>query len=104
MLTLGLGMFIGAQVGGRIEVKYTPAASIAASAEAQDLAAQISQLPAGDPGVEPLQQLRTAKTLEALRLVDWRSIWLIPAGIAALVLAFFLVFFREEPAAGQRRG
>ena len=104
MLTLGLGMFIGAQVGGRIEVKYTPAASIAASAEAQDLAAQTSQLPAGDPRLEPLQQLRTAKTLEALRLVDWRSIWLIPAGIAALVLAFFLVFFREEPAAGQRRG
>ena len=104
MLTLGLGMFIGAQVGGRIEVKYTPAASVAAGAEAQDLAAQISQLPAGDPGLEPLQQLRTAKTLEALRLVDWRSIWLIPAGIAALVLAFFLVFFREEPAAGQRRG
>ncbi|RZK18954.1 MAG: MFS transporter [Hymenobacter sp.] len=30
---------------------------------------------------------------------DWRMIWLIPAGIAALVLVLFLLFFRERTAA-----
>jgi hypothetical protein len=99
MLTLGLGMFIGAQVGGQVEVRYTPAASIAASAEAQAFAARISQLPPGDPAIQPLEQQRAAKALEALRWIDWRVIWLIPAGIAAFILALFLVFFKEEPAA-----
>jgi nucleoside transporter len=103
MLTLGLGMLIGAQAAGRIEVKYTPAASIAASAEAQDLVAQISQLAVGDAQLQPLEERRAAKTLEALRLIDWRVIWLIPAGIAAFILALFLVFFKEEPAAAERR-
>lgn len=28
---------------------------------------------------------------------DWRMIWLIPAGIAALVLLLFLLLFREQP-------
>jgi nucleoside transporter len=99
MLTLGLGMFIGAQIGGQVEVKYTPAASIAASAEAQEIAGQISQLNPGDAQLPPLEQQRAAKTLEALRLIDWRVIWLIPAGIAAFILALFLVFFKEEPTA-----
>jgi phosphotransferase system glucose/maltose/N-acetylglucosamine-specific IIC component len=27
---------------------------------------------------------------------DWRSIWLIPAGIAAVVLVFFLLFFTDK--------
>lgn len=104
MLTLGLGMFIGAQAAGLVEVKYTPAVSITASAEAQDLAARISQLPPGDAQIQPLEEQRAEKTLESLRLIYWRDIWLIPAGIAAFILALFLVFFKEEPAAGQRRG
>ena len=29
---------------------------------------------------------------------DWRMIWLIPAGIAAVVLALFLLMFRERNA------
>ena len=100
MLTLGLGMFIGAQVGGRVEVEYTPPASIAASAEAQSLAAQISAMSPGDARLQRLEERRAAKTLEALRLMDWRVIWLIPAGIAAFILALFLAFFREQPTAG----
>ncbi|MBJ6142759.1 nucleoside permease [Hymenobacter sp. BT559] len=31
---------------------------------------------------------------------DWRMIWLIPAGIAAVVLVLFLLFFRERSGAG----
>ena len=34
--------------------------------------------------------------LEALRLVDWRMIWAIPAGLAALILLLFVALFREE--------
>ncbi|HVZ24786.1 MAG TPA: nucleoside permease [Sediminibacterium sp.] len=30
---------------------------------------------------------------------NWQSIWLVPAGIAALVLVYFLLFFREKKAA-----
>ncbi|MCA8990179.1 MAG: MFS transporter, partial [Planctomycetaceae bacterium] len=40
--TLGLGMFIGAQVAGRVEKTYTPAESTALSNEVQELNAQIA--------------------------------------------------------------
>lgn len=101
MLTLGLGMLIGAQAAGQIEIRYTPAASVAASEQAQQLAGRISQLEssgaASPQQTEELQQQLAAATLESLRLIDWRSIWLIPAGITVLIWILFLAFFKEEP-------
>jgi nucleoside transporter len=32
---------------------------------------------------------------------DWQTIWLIPAGVAAVVLLLFLVFFKDQPVARQ---
>jgi nucleoside transporter len=102
MLTLGLGMLIGAQAAGQIEVRYTPSASVTASAEAQDLAGQISRLQSESAPakvaqqIEALESQRSAKTLGALRLIDWRSIWLIPAVIAGGIWALFMLFFKEE--------
>lgn len=32
---------------------------------------------------------------------DWQSVWLIPAGIAAAVLVYFIFFFRDRKLAGQ---
>src|SRR4051812_44448275 len=29
-------------------------------------------------------------------IVDWRSVWMVPAGIAAIVLVLFLLFFRDN--------
>ena len=37
-------------------------------------------------------------------LHDWHTIWLIPAGIAAVVLAVFVLLFKDQNAAGTGRG
>jgi nucleoside transporter len=31
------------------------------------------------------------------QIVEWRSVWLVPSGIAATVLVLFLLFFKERP-------
>jgi len=31
------------------------------------------------------------------QIVEWRSVWLVPSGIAATVLVLFLLFFKEKP-------
>lgn len=105
MLTLGLGMLIGAQAAGQIEVHYTPPEAVAASQQAQDLSGQIASLQseAASAGVTQqiaaLEQELSRQSLQALRLVDWRSIWLIPAAIAGGIWALFVLFFKEEVAA-----
>jgi nucleoside transporter len=103
MLTLGLGMFLGAQAAGYIEEAYTPAESTALSAEVQQLGARIAQLQA-QPGanaaeIEALTAEQTSKATRALKLVDWRMIWLIPAALAAAILLMFTAVFKNPRAA-----
>jgi nucleoside transporter len=57
-VTLGLGLFVGSMISGRIVAHYAT------------------------PGVAILH--------------DWRSIWLAPAAMAALVMIVFAIFFRDD--------
>ena len=106
LFTLGLGMLIGAQFGGMIEEKYTPAETHALNEQVRELGGRIAQLQgqgaAGAAGLEEeIRQLRvqeSAKAMEALQLIDWRAIWLIPAGLAGLILLLFAALFRDERA------
>lgn len=99
MLTIGLGMLIGAQVAGVIEEQYTPAASTALSAEVQEIGARIAQIEQQSGRAAEIAQLAAEqgqKALEALQLVDWQTIWMIPAALAGVILLLFLALFREE--------
>ena len=98
MLTLGLGMLIGAQAAGYIEEAYTPAESRTLSAEVLDLGARISQAGEGSPEAQALAAEQSEKALRALQLVDWRMIWLIPAALAGLILLMFVAVFKNPRA------
>jgi nucleoside transporter len=101
MLTLGLGMLIGAQVAGVIEERATPAASTALSNEVQQIGAQIARLEQQGGAATEIAALTAEqgrKALESLQLVDWQTIWLIPAALAGVILLLFLALFREEQA------
>jgi hypothetical protein len=118
---LGLGMFIGAQVAGKIEAQHTPPASvyiekinpaaavavkaletaIAAAPEADkaklqgDLAAKISEIRNALP---PDGQAAMRKA--ELKSIEWKPLWGKPAAFAAIILVLFVVLFRNPPASG----
>ncbi len=97
MLTIGLGMLIGAQVAGRVEVGATPQTAVQLNAEVQELGARIATLdPQAEAGtIEQLTADQTAKGLEALRALDWRTIWMFPALLSAIILLLFAATFKE---------
>ena len=113
LFTLGLGMFIGAQIAGKIETQHTPEAAQefaaqvqAASKEAQDIRAQI--LTAEPTEKEALQaqavvlETRAAEARKSeLRSLEWKPLWGKPALFAAIVLVVFLALFRETKPASQ---
>ncbi|MGA1014131.1 MAG: MFS transporter [Limisphaerales bacterium] len=113
LFTLGLGMFIGAQIAGKIETQHTPEAAQefaaqvqAASKEAQDIRAQI--LTAQPTEKEALQAQAEALETQAaearkseLRSLEWKPLWGKPALFAAIVLVVFLTLFRETKPASQ---
>jgi len=113
LFTLGLGMFIGAQIAGKIETQHTPEAAKefaaqvqAAAKEAQDIRAQI--LTAQPTEKEALQAQAEALETQAaearkseLRSLEWKPLWGKPALFAAIVLVVFLALFRETKPASQ---
>ena len=40
---------------------------------------------------------------ETIKVIDWRTLWLVPAGIAAAVGAAFFLLFQERPVATEAR-
>ncbi len=107
LFTLGLGMLIGAQAAGMVEERHTPQESRALSAEVLDLGARIARLQEAEGSAEEIDALQTeqaAKSTRALQAIDWRSLWTLPAGLAALILAIFLALFKpQRRASGVRR-
>ena len=81
MLTLGVGMFIGAKVAGYIEGYCTPEtfAVLERTVEMSD------------------EDYAKASKLHELRQIDWGRLWGIPAVFAGAVLVFFFVAFKEDP-------
>lgn len=99
LFTLGLGMLIGAQVAGVVEERNTPQESRVLNAEVFDLGGRIAQLEetgGSAEAIDLLQAEQAAKSTRALQLIDWRSLWALPAGLAGLVLAIFLVLFKDR--------
>ncbi len=118
LFTLGLGMFIGAQIAGRIEARHTPATSKAFAEQVTAKALEIEQLSGKLPAVSGVE--RTAleeqiKKLEAekaalrkseLQAIEWKPLWGKPAIFAGAILLMFVALFRPPqkreaaPAAG----
>jgi len=105
--TLGLGMFIGAQVAGMVETRTTTEASQAFAAEIAESRATIQvlvelQQSASAPAdaqaqierirTETIPQLRK----QQLQAIDWRPLWGAPAAFAGIVLLIFIAFFKEN--------
>ena len=105
--TLGLGMFIGAQVAGMVETRTTTEASQAFAAEIAESRATIQvlveqQQSASAPAdaqaqidhirTETIPQLRK----QQLQSIDWRPLWGVPAAFAGIVLLIFITFFKEN--------
>ncbi|MEZ5361667.1 MAG: hypothetical protein R2748_04805 [Bryobacterales bacterium] len=65
----------------------------------QQLGARIAQVGEGTPEAQTLAAEQSEKALEALRLVDWRMIWTIPAALAGLILLMFVAVFKNPKAA-----
>ena len=109
LFTLGLGMLIGAQVAGIVEERNTPAVSISLNAEVQELGARIAALEQqAATGTDSLQKQinallaeQTEKSVAALQAVHWRTIWVLPASLAAIVMLIFGLFFREDREPGR---
>ena len=105
--TLGLGMFIGAQVAGMVETRTTTEASQAFAAEIAESRATIQvlveqQQSASAPADAQAQidRIRT-ETIPLLRKqqlqsIDWRPLWGAPAAFAGIVLLIFIAFFKEN--------
>jgi hypothetical protein len=110
LFTLGLGMAIGANVAGRIEAQHTPAASselgrqmVAKSAELEQLKTRLAAAsPAERAAMESqAQQLEAEKNQlrqSELRAIEWQPLWAKPAIFAAVILALFVLLFKNKTA------
>jgi len=105
MLTLGLGMMIGAQVAGIVEARYTTAEAKAFGEQVVAKTDEINRLKATLPSegsAEIQSQITTLETEQAtlrhseLAAIDWRSLWGIPAVFAFFILIGFTLLFNER--------
>jgi hypothetical protein len=106
LFTLGLGMFIGAQVAGRIEARHTPAASkelagqVAAKArEIDTVSAKLASLSgaersAAESQIKTLEGQKAALRKAELQAIEWKPLWGKPAVFAGAILLLFVAFFR----------
>ncbi len=141
LFTIGLGMFIGAQVAGRVENYYTldKSSAMADQTKAKELQDQIKVIedtkikPAQDKiedlmgltGKSPLERFfiqlagssgenaaeiaklnlelaehRDERSKLVIQLVNWRNVWTFPAIFAAIIMAFFVLVFRDNGTRG----
>ncbi|MDD7985450.1 MFS transporter [Lentisphaera marina] len=107
LLTLGLGMFIGAQVAGKVEAKYTPAIVAENGEKIQSTAVQIAELTKSKTQVQgdklanieneivSLKKVQGDLAMANIKALNWKMIWGIPAVMALIVLVFFSILFKE---------
>jgi nucleoside transporter len=120
LFTLGLGMFIGAQVAGRIEAQHTPPESRALAeqvqAKGQEIAAVSAALPAASETerlalqdrLSQLEAERSQLRRAELQAIEWGPLWAKPAAFAGLIMLLFIALFRgpgrTRPAAAPAAG
>lgn len=109
LFTLGLGMFIGAKVAGRVEAYYTPKEFETLNLQAQETLGKIDeldiQLAKASPEeaaslqtqIDALVKQKNSKNVEALKTLNWQMIWGIPAVLAAIIMIIFAIVFYDDP-------
>ncbi len=109
LFTLGLGMFIGAQVAGMVEAQHTTQASKdfatqvqAKGKEIDQLNAKISKEPAAEQAADQdalrkLQAEQGALRKSELQAIEWKPLWGKPAIFAGIILVLFVALFRAPP-------
>jgi nucleoside transporter len=97
MVTQGLGLGIGAQLMGRLVAFSTPSEAAEFQKRSVDLAKQGFEL-FGKPEAEPFFEQADKLATEANQLVQWGTIWLVPAIFAAAVMVIFFLFFNDKSA------
>jgi nucleoside transporter len=119
LFTLGLGMAIGAQIAGQIEAQHTPKASVWIAQIFPDKAESVRAIetrlessPAGEKAriQEELSQTvkairdsanaeqQTALQKASLNAIEWTPLWGKPAIFAAVILAMFVLLFKNKKA------
>ena len=112
LFTLGLGMFIGAQVAGKVEGHYNAAnvddankRATAIDKEVETLNKQIERAQAANTEAAKqeiaaaegeIATLRAERKTILLASKDWKMIWGIPAIGAAAILVLFTLLFRDD--------
>ena len=103
LFTLGLGMFIGAQIAGKVEAHYTPPETAELNTQAGEIGEQITDLedrveadPTLSGQMDQLVERQTDLSVQALQAMDWRSIWMIPCIGAGVILLLFALLFKDD--------
>lgn len=115
MLTLGLGMLIGAQFAGQVEKRYTTEKSVALKEQGEAMGEQITALEeqiksaSNDDeaslkadlkaDLERLEDEKTQIRRGELRAIEWKPLWGTAAILAAVIMVLFAVLFHDRPAA-----
>jgi len=103
--TLGLGMFIGAQIGARVEQHYTPDNTADIAAQAAEIGTDIEAIDekiktAADAELATLTVERAAlkkdQTTTALSAVEWEPIWTLSAIASGVVMILFVFAFKDD--------
>lgn len=112
LFTLGLGMFIGAQVAGNIEGTHTTQESKDFGAQVVELTAEIdgmekpgenateADITAHEKLVETLTSQKNQLRKQELAAIEWKPLWGKPAIFAAIVMFIFLVLFNYKKKEG----
>lgn len=101
MLTLGLGMMIGAQVAGVVETQHTTAEAkefnqmVVAKNKEIEVAKEEG---ASEETVAALEAEKTDLRHQELSSIEWQQLWFKPAAFAAVVLVIFVVTFHDKAA------
>jgi nucleoside transporter len=108
LFTLGLGMFIGAIVAGKVLTEHTTAQSssmasqmVAKSAELEQVKARMAAAPPAERAAleSQAQRIETEKNQARqaeLKAIEWKPLWAKPAIFAAVVLALFVLLFKNK--------
>ena len=102
LITLGLGLWVGAIASGALVKEYSPANDQILRSQAADLTPRIDELTARDvrsaaedTELEQISAERRQKLRDAQP--DWGTIWMWPAWGAGAILVLFILLFRYRP-------
>ncbi len=99
MLTLGVGMLIGAQTAGKIEGMHTTEESKAFNKQVAAKADEIKAAEKAEASSEEIAKLTSEKTAlrkQELQNIEWKPLWAKPAIFAGIILVLFVLLFHDK--------